>query len=64
MPAVTPPRGPLSRALAAVGRAVVKALKVFVVVLLVIIPVPVTALFAKAFLPRRRAVAEKVEEKR
>ena len=58
------PRGPVWRALAAVRRAVVRALKIFVVVLLVIIPVPVTALFAKAFLPRRRAVAEKIEEKR
>jgi hypothetical protein len=52
------------RALASFGHAVVRALKIFVVLLLVIIPVPVTALFAKALLPRRRAVAEKVEAKR
>lgn len=53
----------LRRALTATGRFVVKALKLFVILLLVILPVPIASLFASALRPRRRGESAQVLKK-
>ncbi len=55
------PRPPLYRRgpLAALGRFIFRALRLLFVLMLIVIPVPVAALFARVFLPGRRAVATK-----
>lgn len=63
----SPPRPPrpsgTRRALASVGRAVLKALRVFFIVLLVIIPVPIANLFTRIFNPKRGTHTEQVLKK-
>jgi hypothetical protein len=64
---VLPQPRPLSsvirRALASAGRAILRALKVFFIILLVIIPVPVAALFTSVLKTRRRTESAQLLKK-
>jgi len=64
---VLPQPRPLSsvirRVFASAGRAILRALKVFFIILLVIIPVPVAALFTSVLKARRRTESAQLLKK-